>query len=292
MVLPREMVLRIGEGELPSLSGRVAAFRVSEMELARRVGVSLVSFGLRKPAPWVESLPITRLDIDLHCHAHGRVEPNTEEWYECRRGRITASTRAFALQGGDIQEWKLLAQDLRADMEQDYVRKQIPSQAFAWGHKYEPKALREVGLMLAGRDCVFEPGFILHDLHDECGATPDGYLGSDTTIQVKCLNKREHETTIETNTIQNKYYSQVQFESWISKRPRILYASFHPMVGKKPGDKGRLHLIEVPLDEAMHERFSCNLERFRLYFDGHEPWPVQGHQISTDGGIHVGSLFT
>lgn len=291
MVQTRNVVLREDEVGVPIRDRRLAEYRVLEMGLSRKADSCLRGFGLMKPAPWRESLPMSRHDIDLHCHEHGTVESNTDLWFECRRGRITASTRAFALQGGDIQEWKLLAQDLRNDMAEDYERKEIPSQATAWGHKYEPKALREVGLMLAGRNCVFEPGFVLHELFDVCGATPDGYLDGDTTIQVKCLNRKEHELTISSNTIQNKYYSQVQFESWVSKRPRIIYASFHPLVGKKAGDPGRLHLIEVPMDCAMHERFACNLERFRLYFEGHEPWPVPGRQISTDGGIHVGSLF-
>jgi hypothetical protein len=243
------------------------------------------------PLVWEGYLPVTRKDIEGHQEKYGTVEANTETWYECRRGRITASSRAFILQGNDMQAWKALADELRLEMKDDFKRVELPSHATAWGHKYEPMALREVGLALAGKDCVSEPGFVLHDEYDMCGATPDGYLFNDTTIQVKCLNKKEHELTISTNTIQNKYYSQVQFESWISCRPVIIYAAFHPLVGKKPGDPGRLHLIEVPLDEAMHDRFSCNLEKFQVYFDGLAPWPVKVREISAEGGIPLTKLF-
>jgi hypothetical protein len=259
------------------------------MAFGRLAQQSLAGFGLMGSLySWEEGLPMTRDEIGRIQLLDGTVRANTEKWYECRRGRITASSRAFILQGNDMQAWKALADDLRADMAEDYKRIELPSHATAWGHKYEPMALREIGLALGGK--VREPGFVLHDEHDMCGATPDGYLWNDTTIQVKCLNKKEHELTIESNTIQNKYYSQVQFESWISCRPVILYASFHPLVGK-PGDKGRLHIIEVPLDEAMHDRFACNLGKFQVYFDGLRPWPVKVREVTAEGGIPLTKLF-
>ena len=294
LVRPRDVVVRDGEGRAPGVRGGLAEFRVLEMGYLERANVSLREFGLMsnfmRDEPWEERLPVTREDIEFIQWKGGTVEPNTEIWYKCRRGRITASSRAFILQGNDMQAWKALADELHKEMESDFKRVELPSHATAWGHRYEPMALREIGLALTGKNSVSEPGFVLHDEYDMCGATPDGYLWNDTTIQVKCLNKKEHELTISTNTIQNKYYAQVQFESWISCRPVIIYASFHPLVGNT-GDKGRLHIIEVPLDEAMHDRFACNLGKFQVYFDGLAPWPVVSRQVTADGGIHVGGLF-
>lgn len=234
---------------------------------------------------WSDALPRSRKDIEAYRRAHGTVASNTLEWYECRRGRVTASAAAAQLMSDDIDDWRALAAKLEEEMDESYQRRPVDSHAFAWGHKYEPEAL--AALAKALKVDVIEPGLVLHEMHDTVSATPDGYIGEDTTVQVKCLNKAEHLTCLNDGTIQHKYYVQTQFESWVSRRQKILYVGFHPQLSKTQ----RLAIIDIPVDEKMHEEFETRLFKFRLYFEGIEQWPVKVRQVSATGGIPVTSLF-
>jgi hypothetical protein len=239
---------------------------------------------------WCDDLPATRQKV-LHLRVGGPIEYLTENWFLCRRGRITASTRSDVLQRGDVVAWRKLADELRAEMEPDYERKDFDHPAMAWGRKHERQALDETSERLVGNKFrLIEPGFMLHPLHDVAGATPDGLL-EDYTIQIKCpFQPKNHMETVNTGTIKSAYYSQVNFESYVSGKPRIIFGSFDPRIPSDNPD--RLCLIEVPRDAQMIERFEFNLEKFRKYFDCEEPWPTRGRQLSASGGIDVGGLFT
>jgi hypothetical protein len=236
---------------------------------------------------WNEDLPAPRAKFE-RISVGGPIESLTDDWFLCRRGRITASTRADILQRGDVVEWRKLADELRAEMEPDFERKDFDAPAMAWGRRHERKALSETSERLVGNKFqLVEPGFLLHPLYDMAGATPDGLL-EDYTIQIKCpYLPKNHMETVDTGTIKRAYYSQVNFEAWVSRKPRIIFGSFDPRI------KGvdRLCLIEVPLDLQLIQRFEDGLSRFKEYFEGTKPWPVKGRQTTADGGIDIRGLF-
>ncbi len=242
-----------------------------------------------KRMSWNEDLPAPRAKFE-RISVGGPIESLTDDWFLCRRGRITASTRADILQRGDVVEWRKLADELRAEMEPDFEKKEFDHPAMAWGRRHERKALSETSERLVGnRYQLVEPGFLLHPLHDMTGATPDGFL-EDYTIQIKCpFQPKNHMETVNTGTIKSIYYSQVNFEAWVSGKKRIIFGSFDPRIPKDSLD--RLCLIEIPLDLQLIQRFEDGLSRFREYFEGTKSWPVKGRQTTVDGGIDIRGLF-
>lgn len=206
---------------------------------------------------WTLSLPVSGARV--------RVKPPralTADWFQARRGRITASTRAQIIEEADPEKWIGLARQLREELHPDWQHVDIDAPPMRWGREHEREALDAVGHHFGCR--VFEPGLLLHPEYDYAGATPDGFLGDDTTVQVKCpFSTKNHMKTVLDSMMSAQYYSQVQFEGWITGRRKILYGSYDPRV---PADI-RLHLIDVPWDEDMWKSFEINLQRFRENFE-------------------------
>jgi putative phage-type endonuclease len=206
---------------------------------------------------WVSSLPVPGIVV--------RKSPPkalTPEWFKARRGRITASTRAQIIEEASPRAWLSLNDELRYEISPEWQHKPFKNMAMQWGNDHEAEALDAISRTFGCR--LIEPGLVLHPEYDYAGATPDGYIVDDVTIQVKCpFLSKNHMKTILDSQMSATYYAQVQWEAWISGKKKIIYASYDPRV---PADM-RLCMIDVPLDEDMHKTFEINLARFKTMFE-------------------------
>lgn len=182
------------------------------------------------------------------------IPQNTIAWLEARRGRITASDRAYTMLYGRPAT---IARMMDA-MAEELKKPVVEGPKFAateHGHAYEERGVREYGMArLATGKIVVNPGMFVHREFDIASATPDFFEGKDGTGQVKCPLKLEnHEKLLQlgVKAAEWKYYVQVQFEYFITQRPKIIFVSFHP--DAKPREQ--LHYEIVPIDEAMQKRF-------------------------------------
>jgi len=85
--------------------------------------------------------------------------------------------------------------------------------ATEYGHQHEPMAIMDYELKYSNIP-VEEAGFFIHPEHDWLGATPDGLIGDNATLEIKCpFGKRNDETpAFKTLADQQHYYAQVQIE--------------------------------------------------------------------------------
>lgn len=203
------------------------------------------------------------------------IAPNTERWFRARRGRVTASSRAEKIGiAPDLNSLAPLAREIRAELEHDYVIERKGNAYTQWGHDHEKEALYNLAMDL-GQDFT-EPGLIFHREFAGAACTPDAFFGADITAQVKCpYYSRNHLKMLYSKTISRTYWYQVQFESWLSQRRRILFASYDP---RQPLATKLFKLWVEPHEETWAQ-FEAAMGWLRRIIDG-ETTPVRLTSVS------------
>jgi len=151
----------------------------------------------------------------------------SEAWLESRLGRPTASNfgklitpmgKASASSQGYIDE--LIAQRITGEIPEFFK-----SSAMERGNELEPaaKALYEFTHDVE----VKEVGLCLHDKF-ECGASPDGLIGYEGGLELKCPLPHTHVSYLRDGCIPQKYIPQVQGCLWITEREWWDFMSYHP----------------------------------------------------------------
>lgn len=153
------------------------------------------------------------------------VEQGTEEWHEARIGRVTASRFADIMRGPNSASWKNYKAELVAERLSGRREEGFKNSAMQWGTEYEPVA-RLTYELLTG-NAVEETGFFAHPAID-AGASPDGLIGEDGLLEIKCPNTATHIETLRKRKIPSQYYWQVQGQMWITERKWCDFVSFDP----------------------------------------------------------------
>lgn len=156
------------------------------------------------------------------------VEQGTDEWHQARLGRATASRfkdvmtkiRTGEAAARKNYKFELVAERLTGQRAENFT-----SPAMEWGTDNEPVARLRYELT-TGND-VEECGFYAHpDI--ETGASPDGLIGEDGLLEIKCPNTATHIETLRRRTVPSQYYWQVQGQLWLTGRDWCDFVSFDP----------------------------------------------------------------
>ena len=75
---------------------------------------------------------------------------------------------------------------------------------------------------------VVETGFVLHPEIAGFGASPDGLIGNDGLIEIKCPNTATHIETLLGEGVQNKYINQMHVQMLCTGRDWCDFVSFDP----------------------------------------------------------------
>lgn len=141
------------------------------------------------------------------------MEQRSTEWFEARRHKLTGSNIGAAL---GVNPWKT-PDDLIRSMVREYHG--APSEfngnvATEYGQLHEPLAQMEYQSETG--NFVEECGFYVHPNHEWLGASPDGLVGDDGLIEIKCpfglRNKTGADLVFKTAEEQPHYYAQMQIE--------------------------------------------------------------------------------
>ena len=171
----------------------------------------------------------------------------SEEWHRARLGRVTASRVADVLartktgysasRAGYMAE--LIAERLT----------QTPAAAFTnaamqWGTEHEPEARAAYEFM---GDCeVVEIGFVQHPTIAMSGASPDGLVGADGLVEIKCPNTATHLDTLLSQAIPGKYQTQMLWQMACTGRAWCDFASYDPRMPEHM----RLFVTRLPRDDV------------------------------------------
>ena len=154
------------------------------------------------------------------------IEQNTEDWYQIRLGKITASRCADLL----MDEKNKGYQGLIRDIAEERITK-APVEG-----KWQGNAETERGHMLepfARYDFEMETfhdvelvGFV--EKNNWVGCSPDGFVGAKGMVQFKCPIFKTQEKYLDTQKIPGNYAKQMQYEMYVCERDWNIFYSYHP----------------------------------------------------------------
>lgn len=172
----------------------------------------------------------------------------TEEWKKARLGKVTASrlsdvtaktkTGYGASRANYMAE--LLVERLTGESQEMYV-----NAAMKHGVDTEPQA-RSAYAFMTDFD-VIEVGFIPHPTIEMSGASPDGLIGDDGMLELKCPNTATHIDTLLGEPIADKYIKQMQWQMACSGRKWCDFATYDPRL---PANL-QIKIIRVNRDDSL-----------------------------------------
>ena len=192
---------------------------------------------------------------------HNEILQNSDEWYQIRLGKFTASD--FHVMLGKSQTktdrlWEVIAERIFKDTDQE----NFATFAMERGRILESEARR--AYTIENEVNVDVTGFVESDdeYADFVGCSPDGLVGDDGLIEIKCpLAKNFLQWTEPTDEgrqvkyIKPEYYTQIQFNLLVTGRQWIDFCYYHPRAGlvvkRYYPDPEHIAKIKAALDECI-----------------------------------------
>lgn len=157
------------------------------------------------------------------------IEQGSDAWMRCRLGKVTASRVSDVIArtktGWGASRANYMAQ-LVAERLTGRVAESYSNAAMQWGTEQEPNARAAYEFM---RDADVELiGFVDHPRIDMSGASPDGLIGEDGLVEIKCPNTATHIDTLLAGKIADKYVVQMQWQMACTGRQWCDHVSYDP----------------------------------------------------------------
>jgi putative phage-type endonuclease len=190
------------------------------------------------------------------------MEQGTEEWFNIRIGKVTASRVADVLAKTktgysttrDNYMAQLVCERLTGQKGESFTNA-------AMQHGTETEPLARAAYEARYDVLVDEVGFVSHPTIEMSGASPDGLVGDDGLIEIKCPNTATHIETLLSESVPNKYYTQMQFQIACTGRKWCDFVSFdnrlptelQMFVKRVPRDDMYIKLIEDEIVKFLAE---------------------------------------
>ena len=156
------------------------------------------------------------------------VKQGSDEWFKIRCGKVTAS-RVSDVIAKTKSGWgasranymaQLIAERLTGEVADSYT-----NSAMQWGTDHEDEA--RTAYEFYQNENVQEIGFVKHQKL-ESGASPDGLVGKDGLIEIKCPNTSTHIQTLLDQKIPKKYETQMLWQLECTGRKWVEFVSYDP----------------------------------------------------------------
>lgn len=146
----------------------------------------------------------------------------SEEWISVRLGKLTAShAQAIAQNGKGLET---LAFEKATELLTNKPIDSFKNEAMEYGNQTESEA-RESYELKTG-NTVEQVGFV--ELDEYVGASPDGLVGDDGLIEIKCPTPRVFTEYLYSGKVDPKYYAQMQMQMYVTDRLWCDYCVYHP----------------------------------------------------------------
>jgi putative phage-type endonuclease len=188
----------------------------------------------------------------------------SDAWKAIRVGKVTAS-RVADIVAKTKSGWgasranylaELIAERLTGDPAPSFT-----NAAMQWGTETEPLARAAYEFRV---DCeVAQIGFVHHPEIEMAGASPDGLIGSDGMIEIKCPNTATHIDTLLGQKVPEKYVTQMQFQMACADRGWCDFVSFDPRLPEEM----RLFVHRVTRDQEAIDYLEKEVKSFIYELD-------------------------
>ena len=150
----------------------------------------------------------------------------TEEWLQERLGKVTASRISDVMMKPTTAGYQNYRSELIVERLTGKPAKTFTTAAMEHGTETEPQA-RAMYSLLEGLDVV-EIGFAPHPTIEASGASPDGLVGDDGLVEIKCPQPTEHIRVLTGGAIKRPYALQMQWQMACTGRTWCDFVTFNP----------------------------------------------------------------
>ena len=152
------------------------------------------------------------------------MQQGTDEWFAARLGKVTASRAADVMtKKGSAARANLSAQ-LVLERLTNTKGESFSSASMQWGVDQEPFA--RAAYEAHSGVWVDTVGFVQHPTIERAGASPDGLVGHDGLVEIKCPNTATMIDTLLTGKVPSNYATQMQMQMACTGRAWCDYAVF------------------------------------------------------------------
>lgn len=188
------------------------------------------------------------------------MKQGTQEWLDARLGWTTGS-RIVEIVKGTRGSYLASRKNYMAEKVIEILTDQSPehfvSEAMQWGTDNEPLA-RSAYEAITG-NFVDEDGFVPHPTIPKLGASPDGIVGDDGCIEIKCPNSATHIKTLTGGKIDRTYIYQMQCEMMCLDKQWCDFISFDPRMP----DNLQMFIQRMPRDEVVIAEIEIEVKKFQ-----------------------------
>lgn len=186
------------------------------------------------------------------------MDQRTDEWYQARLGRVTASRVKDVMAKGRTTRqnymMQLLCERLTGRHDEGFT-----SAAMQRGTELEPvaRSAYEVdrGVMIT------ETGLIMHPRIEGFGASPDGLVGAHGMLEIKCPNTATHIATMQSGRHDTQYEWQMLAQLSCAGRDWVDFVSFDDRLpeplqyfcARFERDESRIREMESAVREFLEE---------------------------------------
>lgn len=174
------------------------------------------------------------------------IEQRTDEWYQARLGKATASRFKDVLttiKSGESAARRNYKAELVVERLTNQQIERYSNKFMEWG--VETEELAKVEYSLKTGNIVDEASFYVHKKL-EAGASPDGLIDKDGLIEIKCRQIANHIAALKSDEVPAEYIPQIQGQLWITERKWCDFISFVP---EMPAN-AQLFIKRVPRDNS------------------------------------------
>jgi len=186
-------------------------------------------------------------------------EQRSEAWHQQRIGKVSGSNIGAILGCDPFRK----PRDVLRSMVRSYHKAESEFKgniATEYGSKFELFAQADFELE-SGLD-VTETGFHVHPEHDWLGASPDGLVGTDEVLEIKCPYGKRDSSEFKSFVDQPHYYAQMQIEMYCTSRNRCYFYQWSSVGSMlEIVDFSQLWIDEnLPKLKAFHELYLSELD--------------------------------
>lgn len=181
-------------------------------------------------------------------------EQHSEDWYNIRLGKLTASnakTIAVAGQGLETLCYELAAEILTKHRKEGYT-----NAAMEQGNALEDNA-RTLFELQTGYT-VEQVGFVEED--EYCGCSPDGFILNRTSgIEIKCPQDNTYAKYLYDGEIKPEYYAQMQMQMLLTGCSYWYYVVFNPNFDES------IVIKKVEADKEFQTKLRLGIQKGELF---------------------------
>jgi putative phage-type endonuclease len=159
------------------------------------------------------------------------LEQRSEEWFDARKGKVTASRIGDILKTLRNGAWAASRRNYSAQLVTERLTGKSHERFYTneymdWGKDQEPAA-KEAYAKATGYE-IKDVGFVDHPVLGDAGASPDGLVGDEGLIEIKCLIPANHLELLLTEEIPERYWLQMMWQMACTGRQWCDFVSFDP----------------------------------------------------------------